>query len=394
MLVRSLIAGAAVLAVTALTGGASADLLSAKANVAQYASTPVFSAPGPAVNAAKAKGKTVFVIPDGSEAPDVSSMAALTTGIAQAGTAAGLHVSTCSNNATMSGWNMCFKKAMARKVSLIVLAGSLDLTSLQTQLAAAAQAKIPVIATHVLNPGDFPTGVDSVYRHALTGLTATVTAPYAQAAKLMADYVIATANGAATRIVIAGASDVPESAAMLATLQNEFAYACGTSCTVSTIDVPAAQWQTQGIAMVQKATLAQPTQYLIPLFDGLSSIAAQGEADARAAYSAVIRPSICTFGGSAFAIQMGQAANRVVCDVAENMNWTGWATIDQALRVLTGNAPVQENLPLRIWTAGGAPWPTSSWFSGGMTFPPATDAGWGDPGSTYQAGYAKLWGLS
>ncbi len=73
------------------------------------------------------------------------------------------------------------------------------------------------------------------------------------------------------------------------------------------------------------------------------STIAEGEADARAAYSVVIRPSICSFGGAPFAVQMGQAANRVVCDVAENMNWTGWATMDQALRVLTGNPPVAEN---------------------------------------------------
>src|SRR5262249_37370397 len=150
--------------------------------------------------------------------------------------------------------------------------------------------------------------------------TATVPAPYAQAARLLADYVAVQTNGANTNIVLAGAGDLPESAPMLATVQSELAAQCGASCSVSTIDVPSVKWQTSAYTAVKQATLAKTTGFLVPMFDQFDGVAAEGEADARASLASVSRPNICSFGGAPFAIQMGQAGNRVVCDVAENMN--------------------------------------------------------------------------
>jgi ribose transport system substrate-binding protein len=371
-----------------------ADVAAAAAKIAAVANVPVFVAPGPSFSAAKARGRSVFVVPASSAGvADLASMTGFTGGIRQAGLAAGLKITTCSNDGTVKAQTVCLNRAVSSKANLVILAGSLDLVGLKVPLAAVKQAKIPVIGAHVLAPGDFGSGVDPAYQQALAGLTATVPAPFAQAARLMADYVTAAANGAAVTVLLSGASDVPESAPMLATVQGEFSSVCGASCTVSSIDVPYSTWQTKAYSAVKTATLAKTTQWLLPMFDQFDDLAAEGEADARASLSTVTRPSICSFGGAPFAIQMGQAANRVQCDIAENMNWDGWATIDQALRVLTGTTPLAtENLPLRLWSLATSNWFTEGVGLAGETFPPSLDAGWGDP-AQYINGYRTLWGL-
>jgi hypothetical protein len=257
-------------------------------------------------------------------------MADYTAGIRQAAAAAGVKTTTCSSHGTVEQWAACLNKAISSKANLVVLVGPVDLVALQAELAALKKAKVPVIAAHVPAPRDFAVGLDPAYERALSSLAAIVPAPFAQGARLMADYVIADANEAPSRILVTGASDMPESNAMVAAVQNELASSCGPSCTVSSLDVPFSTWQTKGYAAIANATLAQPTSYLVSVFDQFDGIAAEGIADARAASAAVIRPNICSFGGTPFAIQMGQAANRVVCDLAENMNWDGWATMDQA----------------------------------------------------------------
>jgi hypothetical protein len=402
MTVRSLVAGAATafLAVACVTGAAArsarqADVATAAAQIAAVAGVPTFTAPGPAFDAKKAKGKSVFIIPASSNGvPDLASMSAYTGGIRQAGASVGVKSRTCSNNGTLKAQTACFTRAVASRANAIILVGSLDLVGLKDSLAAAKAAGIPVIGAHVLAPGDFASGVDPAYQQALSGLAATVPAPFARAARLEADYVTAVATGAPQTILLVGASDVPESAGMLATVQSEFSSVCGAACSVSSIDVPFSTWQTAAYKAVATATLAKTTQWLLPMFDQFDDLAAEGESDARDAISTVVRPNICSYGGAPFAIQMGQAANRVQCDIAENMNWDGWATMDQTLRVLTGTAPLAtENLPVRLWSLSTSNWFTEGVGLAGETFPPTIDAGWGDP-AQWTNGYRALWGLS
>ena len=47
---------------------------------------------------------------------------------------------------------------------------------------------------------------------------------------------------------------------------------------------------------------------------------------------------------------MIQDGNVVAQDVGENLDWLGWADMDQALRILVGAKPVQsEHTPLRVF---------------------------------------------
>ena len=79
---------------------------------------------------------------------------------------------------------------------------------------------------------------------------------------------------------------------------------------------------------------------------------------------------------------MIQDDNVVAQDVGENLDWLGWADMDQALRILVGAKLVQsEHTPLRVFDE------TNVSQAG---TPPKDSTGYG---TAYVAAYKKLWGL-
>jgi ABC-type sugar transport system substrate-binding protein len=65
-------------------------------------------------------------------------------------------------------------------------------------------------------------------------------------------------------------------------------------------------------------------------------------------------------------------------DVANELDWTGWAAIDKAIRLLDNQTQVAENVPLKIMTKSNAP----------------SNGKWNDDGVNYVANYKALWGVS
>jgi ribose transport system substrate-binding protein len=73
----------------------------------------------------------------------------------------------------------------------------------------------------------------------------------------------------------------------------------------------------------------------------------------------------------------------VAMDVGENLAWVGWASMDQAFRVIAGERPVRsERTPLRVFEDSNVDQTGA---------PPRFDRGYGD---AYVDGYRKLWGLT
>jgi hypothetical protein len=67
-------------------------------------------------------------------------------------------------------------------------------------------------------------------------------------------------------------------------------------------------------------------------------------------------------------------------DVGENLEWIGYAIVDQSMRIIGGLKPVKsERVPVRVFDAANIAQAGSN-FTGGY-------------GSTYVRGYQKLWGL-
>jgi ribose transport system substrate-binding protein len=92
--------------------------------------------------------------------------------------------------------------------------------------------------------------------------------------------------------------------------------------------------------------------------------------------------NIVGYNGSTFALKDVQSkTSPMVMDVGESAPWIGYATMDQAFRILLGKPTVKESAPVRVFDS------TNAAETG---TPPTLRKGYG---TAYEAGFAKLWGL-
>lgn len=354
-------------------GGGSADQAAAKAAVEKAKAVPEFVAPGPAFDASAARGKRIALVPDYPMLPFVQE---INVGLKAAAKEAGLEVDDCNNDGTVGGWVKCFDKAIASKPDLIVLNGSPSPSQLQPQIKAAKAAGIPVIANHVPLDEEFPKG--TLPETNVTGLTAVQPGPFVQGAKLMADYTVAE-DGADVNALIVTANEAPASRGLVKMIQDELAAVCD-SCENTVLNVPIVDWATKLQGEVRTALLKDPEiNWIITIYDGaMPNVVPAIQAAGRKG-----KVKLTGFNGQGFALQ-GIADGTVTSTMGENLEWTGWATIDRALRVLVnGDADdaTEIDTPVRVWDS-------SNIDEAGT--PPKPTQGYGD---TFKDGYLELWGV-
>jgi ribose transport system substrate-binding protein len=347
----------------------------AKANVAAAMGVPKFVAPGPAFDAAAAKGKTIAMVPDYPSLPFVQE---INSGLKEAAGKAGVTLKDCQNNGTVGEWVKCFNQAITAKPDLILLNGSPSPSQLQPQIAAAKKAGIPVIANHVPLDSEFPEGTLPATN--TTGLAGVQAGPFTEGAKLMADYAIANQPaGTPVNALIVTANEAPASRGLVKMIQNEFA-ANGEGTKNTVLNVPITDWATKLQDATRTALLKDPSiNWVIPIYDGaysavLPGVRGSGRAD---------KIKTVSFNGQGYALESIENGT-ATATAGENLAWTGWSTIDQALRILaTGKAvdTTKSDTPIRVWDK-------SNIADAGT--PPKPTVGYGD---SYKDEYLKLWGL-
>ncbi len=341
----------------------------AKAAVDQYLGQVQWKAPGPAINAAAAKGKSVWVIDLNTSIPFnrimIDSMkTALTT--------AGMNVSTCDGQGTPSGWKQCADQAVANKPSLII-DQSIDPGLISTNMNNAVAAGIKVIEGNIHDPSS-SAGLTN-------GAIGGVAFPFIQVGRLMADWAIVDTSGRANAVIVTS-SDVPNAADIVEQgIKPEFASRCP-ACKVRVVDVPVSQWATQMTSSVQAALTADSAvNYILPIYDGMGTLV--GPAIRQA--SATNRVKIVSFNADLAPMQDLAAGRFVAADVGISVPWQGWAYADQAVRALVGEKPVVETVPIRIFNRDNVK---------GLTLNDASlaDGSWYGP-VDFRQQYKQLWGL-
>ena len=118
------------------TAAAKQDIVAqAKAEIAKYSAVPTFTAPGPAIDAAKLKGKTILVVEHDTVA---NALVEITKGIQSAGQLLGITVDTFNGQSTVSTIEQGIQQGINQKVGAIILVGVA--TSLVPSSVAAADA--------------------------------------------------------------------------------------------------------------------------------------------------------------------------------------------------------------------------------------------------------------
>ena len=338
------------------------------ANVEAAKALPTFTAPGDAFDITDVKGKKIFEIPSVPN-PFLQS---ISDSMKKAAEAAGAIYTICDNQAEVSQWVACMDQAVNSDQDIILLSGSPDPRALQPQIQAAKDAGIPVTAIHFHD--DESPAVPAC--EGCENLTAVVTAPFNVAGKAAADWIIADSNGTANTLIVGG-SDILPSPATIDTMTKEFDEKCA-ECEYTVINIPVADWNTKTQTEIQAALQANPEiDYVYVLYDAMvagavPAVETLGRTDVK----------IGSYNGSPFALDFIAQGDTVAFNVGEDTPGIGYAAIDQAFRILTGNAPVQTRTPIRIWD-------DTNVAEAGTPAQPGV--GYGD---AYVTGYESLWTTS
>jgi ribose transport system substrate-binding protein len=284
----------------------------------------------------------------------------------------GMKVVDYPNQGQRTQWIQGIQQAISQRVDAIVLmGGTIGPIYFREQAAAADRAGIPIV-----------TVVDrDLTQDAEPNTAARVGQPYAEAARLDADWIIKQTKCHANVLVITSneliAGDINSKAT-----QDEFDKHCGDGCKAKFVNVPLAQWATKIGTTTQTEVSSNPNlNYVFPLYDAMS----QFVVPAIQLGGGITRVKVATFNGTPGILRMIQTGDTVEMIVGENETHLGYAAMDQAMRLMTGVNPIADGdygIPLRVFD-------DSNVDETGV--PPKYGVGYGDQ---WRNGFLKAWGLS
>lgn len=304
-------------------------------NLAVAKALPTFTAQGEAFSIADVKGKKIFEIP----AVPNPFLQSISDAMKTAAEEAGAVYTICDNQAEVSQWVACMDQAVNSDQDLIVLSGAPDPRALGPQLQAAKDAGIPVVVSHFHDDAS-PMPPDC---EGCENVTATVTAPFNVAGTAAADWIIADSGGTANTLIVGG-SDILPSPGTIDTMTKQFDANCS-ACEYTVINIPVADWNTKTQSEVQAALQANPDiNYVYVLYDAMvagavPAVETLGRTDVK----------VGSYNGSPFALDFIAQGDIVAFNVGEDTPGIGYATMDQAFRILTGNDPVLTRTAIRLW---------------------------------------------
>jgi len=282
---------------------------------AALAASLTFAYPGDAFDASAASGKKVAMISINDQIPVLKQWTdTIKAGLESQGVTV---TQTSDAGGVIDPLPKFFAQAVTDQVDLIVTnavpAALIPLADL---------GDIPVMTTNQTAAPGVPVA---------DGIAADPSFDYTIAASLMADWFCVTGAGAGNAVVW-GSEGQASSPIMIETIQSRTAENCPDAI-VDYQDAPLATWFDGTLDGVAKnAVTADPTiTHLMPIYDGMTIATGAG---LDAAGSTAIQSSF----NMTPAVAAGIGTGSVKMDVGCPNDWFSYATVDAALRLLTGNA--------------------------------------------------------
>ena len=346
---------------------ASADVSEAKKIVAEAMKPPVnFVAAGPAFDANKVAGKTLWYISFSEQSPVMATWSGTMQRLVQS---YGGKVNIVDGKSNFSEFGRLIEQAVANRADAIVLMG-IPPQAFGVQVQQAKDAKIPVIVGS--------NGVAAIPD--MNGVVAAVTIDHVQVGNLLGAWVVADTNGKGQTAVVTH-DEVMGTKTIVDSITGEVARLCGSSCSVKAENLPFARIQTEGEVTQSLAARNPDLKYIIPVYD----FETLTMAPALQAAGAADRVSLASFNAIPPVMQKLKKGE-VAADVGAPNGWFGFAMADQVMRVMSGASPVPDiKVPLRLFTREniesidlGAG--EESWY-GKVDFPAEYRKLWGPPKS-------------
>jgi len=338
----------------------SATLASLRSQMAQAEAVPSFTAPGPAFDAAKAKGKTILAVPSSSQIPycaqTIQSMVSI-------GKSIGVPVTDYTAN-DPTAWAQAAQEALSSKAGAFTTICGINPAQIAPQIAALRAHQIPVV-----------TLLGDVSLPAPSTVNAGTSIQLDKAADLDVDDAVVNNDGKPFHALVLTDYDIYGANSPTAEAVAQLKKLCGSNCPATVMSIPITDWTTTIESTVSGALLKDPKiTAVICLYDGMVAgflPAVQG------AHRAGLK--IYTYGASQGVVDMITSTHGVVAtDVGAGAPWTAYTQMDQVLRVMAGQPalPTGDEYPaLRMWVPSNA-----SQFNGPNPY-----------GTSFASGFMKLW---
>lgn len=311
---------------------AKADVAEAKRIVAEAMKPPSqFNAPGPAFDANKAAGKTLWYISFSEQSPVMAMWSGTMKRLVES---YGAKVNIVDGKFQFSEFGRNIEQAIANKADAILLMG-IPPQAFGVQMAAAREAGIPVIVGS--------NGVPAI--PTTDGVTAAVTIDHIGVGKLLAAWMVANSDGNFEAVIVTH-DEVMGTKEIVDSISGETKRLCA-NCSVKVENLPFAKIQTEGEVTQSLAVRNPNLDYIVPVYDfeTLSMIPALNQAGASD------RVQLASFNAIP-AVMENLKKGAVKADVGAPNIWFAFGMADQILRVLSGTSPVADlNIPLRLFTA-------------------------------------------
>ncbi|GER23561.1 hypothetical protein NCCP1664_20560 [Zafaria cholistanensis] len=341
----------------------------ARDQIAAFSQDPQFTFAGTPFDMSGIKGKTIFNIPNSSSVPYIEVVDMEAKRLAESYGATWVEYST---QGLPTEHTAGVDQAISQKADLIILAQGINAELIIPALERAKAAGIPVLITHTYQNG---TALPAALEGLVTGY---ITAPFNEAARLMADYAIQETGGDGD-ILLVNSSEVPPSNGMIEAMKDELATHCS-GCGVSEVDVPVSAWATDIASTVQAELQTNPEiDFVLPVYDSMMLYVESGVLSA----GKTGQVKTASFNGTPAILKLMQDGDTVAMDVGEDVTWLAWSTLDEAGRILTGAEPTadgNQHTPLKVITDANV---------ADTGTPPVSGQGYGN---AYVAGYEALWG--
>lgn len=329
---------------------------------------PAFTAPGPPIDAASVQGKKIFYLAVTMNVPIVQTW---WRGIQDAAKAAGLEAANFDGKGQPTEYVRGFEQAISQGFD-VILVESISSDSIAEPIKRAQAAGIKVIICNERPAADGGPVLKTV--------DAGVSLPYAAAAELEAAWVVADSGGKG-KVAVFRMPNVPAHDGMVERIRSTFdRYGNGGLELVKVEEVAIPDWPSRLPTLTRTILTSNPDlSYIIPLVDGMALNIVPALSQANKADQV----KISTFNATPAVMKMVAEGGPVKADVGGGNIWESWGYVDQALRLLTGAAPVEQNIPLRMLD-------TSNISSIDVKAPEGT---WYNTDAAIQ-GYKELWGLA
>lgn len=341
-----------------------------EALIRKHSVRPEFAPPGPPLDVAKLKGKTIAVqMIDGR----IGAIADVTHAIREAAERAGLKTTVFDAQSSPVRMQQGFQQAIDTHADAIVNAG--DPVQLVADKIKEAKAKgIPTV--EVINS---PPVVGVPGQGSIPATYGNVSTDAFLDGELSAAAAIVHTDGNA-HVVIMTSSDLSAAATIVKGMKDALAKCPGCSI-VQVTDTPVGEWSTAITGLTATLVRAHPhVNYLLPIYSGMGIFATAGVQQA----GGTGKVHIASFNGTPAAEALVKNGSIFTVNTAEDHGWEGWAAVDQCMRGMLGMQPANPVAPVRfVDTKMLAGVDTSSSRT-------LSEALFGD---AYKVGFLKLWGL-